>query len=71
MPTDSDTDVLGALYKLMDSVLKAEPLHEFGVKESDLPVFANNVINAQQRLMRNNYVELAEEQVLDIYKAAF
>lgn len=42
-----------------------------GVKESDLSEFAKNVINTQQRLMRNNYVELTEEQVLDIYKASF
>lgn len=62
---------LSALYELMDAVLKAEPLREFGVKEDDLPVFANNVINTQLRLLKNNYVELTEEQVLDIYKAAY
>lgn len=62
---------LEALYELMDEVLKAQPLREFGVKEEDLPVFANSVINTQLRLLKNNYVELTEEQVLDIYKAAY
>lgn len=62
---------LEALYELMDEVLKAQPLREFGVKEEDLPVFANSVINIQLRLLKNNYVELTEEQVLDIYKAAY
>lgn len=71
IPAGSNTDALKKLYELMDRVLKAEPLHKFGVKESDLSVFANSVINTQQRLMRNNYVELTEEQVLDIYKEAF
>lgn len=71
IPAGSNTDALKKLYELMDRVLKAEPLHKFGVKESDLSVFANSVINTQQRLMRNNYVEITEEQVLDIYKEAF
>ena len=55
----------------MDKVLKKEPLRNFGVKESDLPVFAEDVIKTQQRLLKNNYVELSEAQVLEIYKAAY
>lgn len=62
---------LDALYALLDQVLLAEPLRNFGVKESDLPVFAHNVIETQQRLLRNNYVPLSEEQILEVYKAAF
>lgn len=62
---------LSTLYKLMDDVLKKEPLRNFGVKESDLPVFAGDVIKTQQRLLKNNYVELSEEQLLEIYKAAY
>lgn len=64
-------EALPALYELMDKVLKKEPLRNFGVKESDLPVFAEDVIKTQQRLLKNNYVELSEEQVLEIYKAAY
>lgn len=62
---------LVALYKLMDDVLKKDPLREHGVKEEDLPVFAKNVIATQQRLLGNNYVELTEEDLYEIYKAAF
>lgn len=54
-----------------DSVLKNKPLKEFGVKESDLPVFAKDVAATQQRLLKNNYIQLSEEQLLDIYNAAF
>lgn len=64
-------EALDALYKLMDQVLVSEPLKNFGVKESDLPVFAKDVIATQQRLLKNNYVPLTEEQVLEIYKTAF
>lgn len=67
----TQNDALTALYELMDKVLKKEPLRSFGVKESDLPVFAGDVIRTQQRLLKNNYVELSEEQVLEIYKAAY
>lgn len=69
--TCSPADALEALYKLMDEVLKSEPLRSFGVKESDLPVFAGDVIKTQQRLLKNNYIPLTEEQVLDIYKAVY
>lgn len=30
-----------------------------------------NVIQTQQRLLKNNYVELTEEQVQEIYRAAY
>lgn len=64
-------DALETLYELMDAVLKKEPLKNFGVKESDLPVFAKDVIATQQRLLKNNYLPLSEEQVLEIYQGAF
>ena len=59
------------LYKLMDEVLKKDPLHEHGVTADELPVFAKNVIETQQRLLGNNYVELTEDDLLDIYRKAF
>lgn len=67
----AQSDALAALYELMDKILEKEPLRNFGVKESDLPVFAGDVIKTQQRLLKNNYVELSEKQVLEIYKAAY
>ena len=65
------SEAIDALYELMDNVLKSEPLKNFGVKESDLPVFAGDVIKTQQRLLKNNYITLSEAEILDIYKAAF
>ncbi len=64
-------NALESLYGLMDKVLESAPLKEFGVKESDLAVFAGDVIKTQQRLLKNNYVQLSEDEILDIYKAAF
>ena len=62
---------LETLYKLMDEVLEKGPLHEHGVTADELPVFAKNVIETQQRLLGNNYVELSEDDLLDIYRKAF
>ena len=62
---------LDALYTLSDEVLAREPLRNFGVTEADLKIFAHELPKTQQRLLKNNYVPLTEEQILDIYKAAF
>lgn len=64
-------EAMEALYSLMNKILQCKPLHEFGVKEDDLTVFAANVIKTQQRLLKNNYAQLTEEQILEIYKVAF
>lgn len=66
-----DTGTFSALYELMDEVFKAQPLRELGVKEDDLPEFAHNVIETQQRLLKNNYVPLTESQLLEVYKSAY
>lgn len=62
---------LETLYALMDEVLKKDPLREHGVTAEELPDFAHNVIETQQRLLGNNYVELTEDDILSIYRAAF
>ena len=64
-------NALEELYSLMDKVLESAPLEEFGVKKSDLPIFAKDVIKTQQRLLKNNYVQLSEEQILEIYESAY
>lgn len=64
-------DALEELYSLLQRVLKCDALHEQGVTEDELPVYAETVIRTQQRLMNNNYVELTLDDVLDIYRSAF
>lgn len=62
---------LEELYKLMDAVLEKKPLHEVGVTTEELPVYTTTVLETQQRLLNNNYVELTAEDILDIYSKAF
>ncbi len=62
---------LNGLYRLMDGVLKRAPLREHGIKEEELPLFAKNVVETQQRLLNNNYVVLTEDEILEIYRNAY
>ena len=67
----SASSALQSLYELMNAVLKCDSLHEQHVTEEELPVFAHSVIETQQRLLNNNYVELTEQEILEIYQSAF
>ena len=49
---------LEELYKLMNAVLEKKQLREVGVTADELPVYAKTVLETQQRLLNNNYVEL-------------
>lgn len=62
---------LERLYALMDAVLPRDPLHAHGVTAEELPAFAKNVLETQQRLLGNNYAELSGEDILEIYRRAF
>jgi len=64
-------EAIDALLKLMDQILPGVPLENLGVAETELPVFAANVIASQQRLLRNNYIPLEEADLLEIYRDAF
>lgn len=67
----SPENSLEALYDRMEQILHKEPLRMHGIGEEELPLYAKNVIETQQRLLNNNYVELSEEEILSIYQAAF
>ena len=62
---------LNKLYRLMGAIYKKDSLHEHGVTLEELPVFAENVLKTQGRLLANNYTELTYEDILDIYTNAF
>ena len=64
-------DALAELDALLNHVLHCGKLHEYGVKEEDLPVFAKSVIEGQQRLLNNNYTPLSYEDMMAIYRARF
>lgn len=56
---------------LLNQILPKKPLHEYGVTEADLTEFTKSVMEAQGRLMGNNFVPLDEARVLKIYKELY
>ena len=60
--------VYDALEELLNQVLPKKPLHEYGVTEADLDIFADNVMTTQGRLMAKNFAPLDRERVYKIYK---
>lgn len=53
--------------KLLNHILLKKALRDYGVTKVDLETFTEAVMTKQTRLMANNYVPLAREQVLGIY----
>ena len=56
---------------LLTAILPLKPLREYGMEEKHIREFASNVLATQQRLLKNNYVPLSEEQIAAIYAARF
>ena len=57
------------LEALLAKVLTKKAMHEFGAVQEDIRPFAESTIANQQRLLRNNYVELTVDEVEAIYQA--
>ena len=67
---DALYEVWEKLDALLNRILARKPLREYGMKAEDFPVFADSVIEKQQRLLGNNYVFLSREDMLAIYHSA-
>ncbi len=66
-----EADVYVEMEKLLNRIIQRKPLREYGVTEQDLDTFTQNVMEKQQRLMGNNYVELSKDAVYGIYKSLY
>jgi len=53
---------------LINQLLPAQPLRDYGMQESDIESFADSVIAEQQRLLVNDYVELSRDDIRDIFQ---
>lgn len=60
--------VYDELEKLLSNIIIKKSLKEYGVNEEDLKDFTESVMTKQGRLMANNYTELREIDVYNIYK---
>lgn len=64
-------DVYTEVENLLNNVLPKKTLHEYGVKEEELAEFSRSVIENQQRLLANAFVEMNYELVLKIYQELY
>lgn len=59
------------LEDLLNFILPKKNLREYGMKEEEIESFAQSVMENQQRLLKNNYVPLSKEQIMEIYKSCY
>ena len=61
-----------AVYEELDAflgkILTKQPLKEYGMTEDQVAPFAKSTIDHQQRLLGNNYVELSEAEIAEIFQ---
>lgn len=57
------------LRDLLQRVLAKRRMSDYGAQQADIAVFAESTVKHQQRLLSNNYVELTEEEIKDIYQS--
>lgn len=60
-------NVYDELDKFLGKILEKKPLNEFGMTKEESAEFAKSTIENQQRLLGNNYVELSEAEVKEIF----
>lgn len=64
-------DVYDETEKLLNVLLPKKPLHAYGMKEEEIELFADSVIENQQRLLVNNFVPFDRDRITKIYRQLF
>ncbi len=64
-------DVYPEIEKLLGKIIAKKPLHEYGMKEEEIELFAISVEKSQQRLLNQSYVKFDIPEMMEIYKALF
>ncbi|MFD4820166.1 iron-containing alcohol dehydrogenase [Peribacillus butanolivorans] len=60
-----------ALEELINTLIPRKPLREYGVKEEDIEKYVDKVIESQQRLLINNFIELSKDDLISIYQNVY
>ncbi len=64
-------DVYEALDALLGQLIARQPLRAYGMQEHECQSFALAVIDTQQRLLRNNWVDLSQAEIEAIYRRLY
>lgn len=65
------TGAIKYLEELLEKILPLKPLHEYGVKEEDIEIFADSVEENQKRLTSNSYTPWSKELSMRVYRECF
>lgn len=65
---DEDKSAVDLLGELLDKVLPAKKMREYGVVQEDIAPFAQSTVDNQQRLLKNSYVPLSKEEIQAVYQ---
>ena len=60
-----------ALGELINQLIPEKKLREYGVKEEDIEIYVDKVIESQQRLLINNFIHLEREDLIAIYQEIY
>jgi 4-hydroxybutyrate dehydrogenase len=71
LTVDSDHGVWSALELLLSRLLPQKQLREYGMTTDEIDSFTYSVLEKQQRLLSNNYVELDRACIRAIYAARY
>lgn len=66
--SEEESDGFAALEGLLSEILELKPMGAYGAVPEDPEDFAASTVANQQRLLKNNYVPLTEEEIEMIYK---
>nr|WP_288555467.1 4-hydroxybutyrate dehydrogenase [uncultured Mediterraneibacter sp.] len=68
---DEKENGIDVLEKILGEILDRKAMREYGAVEADIPEFAASTIANQQRLLKNNYVELTQNEIEEIYRQRY
>lgn len=66
---DCSRSAIDLLRELLDQVLPAKRMAEYGVVQEDIVPFAQSTVDNQQRLLKNSYIPLEKEVIQAIYQS--
>lgn len=71
LDSQDDAKVYDDLESLLSNLIDKKQLRCYGMKEEEIDIFATSVIETQQRLLKNNYVELKLQEIKKIYRSLY
>lgn len=66
-----EADVYAEMERLLDQLIPRKPLHTYGMKEEEIELFTDSVLQTQIRLLNQSYVLFSRNEMIDIYRSLY